>query len=54
MLILDSGLEFSNLTAADKESAAASIHILARVEPHHKSELVEILKAQVGNMTHSN
>jgi P-type Ca2+ transporter type 2A len=41
-----SGLEFDELSPADKHAAASSITVFSRVEPSHKTRLVEALRAQ--------
>jgi len=45
-----SGLEFDNLSEAGKAEAVANMVVFSRVEPNHKSRLVELLKAQ-GHVT---
>lgn len=42
------GLEFDDLPAVEKAEAVSMMSVFARVEPSHKSRLVELLKAQVG------
>ncbi len=41
------GLEFDELAAVEKTEAVATMSVFARVEPSHKSRLVELLQAQV-------
>ncbi|KAK9840627.1 hypothetical protein WJX81_005487 [Elliptochloris bilobata] len=41
-----SGLEFDELAQAEQQSAVEALTLFARVEPSHKSRLVELLKAQ--------
>lgn len=41
------GLEFDDLPAVEKAEAVSTMSVFARVEPSHKSKLVELLKAQV-------
>ena len=41
------GLEFDDLPAVEKAEAVSLMSVFARVEPSHKSRLVELLKAQV-------
>lgn len=41
------GLEFDDLPAVEKAEAVSMMSVFARVEPSHKSRLVELLKAQV-------
>lgn len=40
------GLEFDELSGEERERAAASLVVFARVEPNHKTALVDLLKAQ--------
>uniref|UniRef100_A0A1D2A032 Calcium-transporting ATPase n=1 Tax=Auxenochlorella protothecoides TaxID=3075 RepID=A0A1D2A032_AUXPR len=40
------GLEFDELSGKERERAAASLVVFARVEPNHKTALVDLLKAQ--------
>ncbi|KAL3141521.1 Calcium-transporting ATPase 3, endoplasmic reticulum-type [Trebouxia sp. C0010 RCD-2024] len=40
------GLEFDDLPAVEKAEAVSMMSVFARVEPSHKSRLVELLKAQ--------
>ncbi len=42
-----SGLEFDELPPAEQLSAVEALAVFARVEPSHKTRLVELLKAQV-------
>jgi len=39
------GREFDDLTAVDQASAARNARLFARVEPAHKSKIVEYLQA---------
>ena len=41
------GLEFDELAPLEKTDAVAMMSVFARVEPSHKSRLVELLQAQV-------
>ena len=41
------GLEFDELPPVEKTEAVSIMSVFARVEPSHKSKLVELLKAQV-------
>ena len=41
------GLEFDDLPAVEKAEAVSMMSVFARVEPSHKSKLVELLRAQV-------
>lgn len=41
------GLEFDELSPAQQAQRVASLAVFSRVEPSHKSKLVELLKAQV-------
>lgn len=41
------GLEFDELAAVEKTEAVSIMSVFARVEPTHKSRLVELLQAQV-------
>ena len=41
------GLEFDELAAIEKSEAVSIMSVFARVEPSHKSRLVELLQAQV-------
>jgi len=41
------GLEFDELAAVEKTEAVSIMSVFARVEPSHKSRLVELLQAQV-------
>ena len=41
------GLEFDELPPLEKTDAVAVMSVFARVEPSHKSRLVELLQAQV-------
>lgn len=41
------GLEFDELAAVEKSEAVSIMSVFARVEPSHKSRLVELLQAQV-------
>ena len=41
------GLEFDELPAVEKTEAVSLMSVFARVEPSHKSRLVELLQAQV-------
>jgi magnesium-transporting ATPase (P-type) len=38
--------EFDALSPDARRQCAAEVHVLARVEPHHKQTLVEALQAQ--------
>ncbi|DBA82876.1 TPA: Calcium-transporting ATPase 3, endoplasmic reticulum-type [Trebouxia sp. C0004] len=40
------GLEFDDLAAVEKTEAVSTMSVFARVEPSHKSRLVELLQAQ--------
>ncbi len=42
-----SGLEFDELPPAEQLSVVEALAVFARVEPSHKTRLVELLKAQV-------
>ncbi len=44
---LPSGLEFDELSPPDQAEAAGGLAVFARVEPSHKTKLVELLKQQV-------
>lgn len=41
------GLDFDELQPLEKTDAVAMMSVFARVEPSHKSRLVELLQAQV-------
>ena len=41
------GVDFEELSAMEQASAASAISVFARVEPQHKTKLVELLKSQV-------
>ena len=45
------GLEFDELAPLEKTDAVAMMSVFARVEPSHKSRLVELLQAQVPHMS---
>ena len=40
------GLEFDEMSAAEQSDAVANMAVFSRVEPRHKSKLIEILKRQ--------
>ena len=42
-----SGVEFDELDAAGQAHAAGSMALFSRVEPSHKTALVDLLKSQV-------
>lgn len=42
-----SGLEFDELMPAEQQSVMEGLAVFSRVEPSHKTRLVELLKAQV-------
>ena len=42
------GLEFDDLSPPEQADAAAALAVFSRVEPQHKSKLVDLLRAQVG------
>ena len=46
------GLEFDELPPVEKTEAVSIMSVFARVEPSHKSKLVELLKAQVSCLVH--
>ena len=41
------GVDFEELSPMEQASAASAISVFARVEPQHKTKLVELLKSQV-------
>ncbi len=41
------GVEFDELSPAQQAVAVSSLTVFSRVEPTHKSRLIELLKAQV-------
>ena len=45
------GLEFDELAAVEKTEAVSVMSVFARVEPSHKTRLVELLQAQVKHFT---
>ncbi len=45
------GTEFSNMSPADQADAVARLNVFSRVEPSHKSLLVDRLREQVSPFT---
>ncbi len=43
-----SGLEFDELPPVEQEALLDGLRVMGRVEPTHKSKLIELLKKQVG------
>ena len=45
--VLCAGAEFEAMSEQDQREAISHLMILSRVEPSHKTRLVELLKSQV-------